>query len=189
MRYFRRTRGNDSERGSSLIEASIVLPMILLLAVGLAEVGFAVIDWLAVSNTSREGARVGSAAGKFDDGAGTTADDLIKSVVAQASCSIEHGTLLTLRVFNSDLDGNTVGNKSNTYTLNSVNCSAGTASWTTNSYTWPPSTRNNTIDNLDIVGIEVVFDHDSLTGFLPLFDATWTDTSIMRIEPDTRGTT
>lgn len=188
MRRFRRPVDPvTGEKGASLIEAAIVMPVILLLAVALAEVGFSVIDWLAVSNASREGARVGAAAGKFDNGT-QTADDLIKSVVAQASCAIEHGTLLTLRVYNSDLDGNTIANQSNTYTLDSVNCAAGTASWTTNSYLWPPSSRNNTIDNLDIVGIEVVFEHESLTGFVPIFDATWTDTATMRIEPDTRGT-
>ncbi len=189
MRFFKRPVDPvTGEKGAALIEAAIVMPVILLLAIGLSEVGFAVIDWLAVSNTSREGARVGAAAGKFDDGS-QTADDLIKFVVAQASCAIEHGDLQTLRVFETDLDGNTLNNHSNTYTLTSVDCANGTASWVTNAYTWPPSSRNNTIDNLDIVGIEVVFDHTSLTGFLPLFEGTWTDTAIMRIEPDTRGTT
>jgi hypothetical protein len=44
------------------------------------------------------------------------------------------------------------------------------------------------VDDLDILGVELTFDHTSITGFLPMFDATWNDTAIMRIEPDTRGT-
>lgn len=174
------------DRGVALVEAAVVLPVIIVIAIGLSEVGFAVIDWLAVSNASREGARVGAAAGDFDDGS-EDADDLIKSVVAQASCSIENGSLISIRVFQSDIDGNQVGSNENIYTLDSVNCSSGNATWTTTSLKWPACGRNDSVGNLDILAVEVTFDHDSLTGVLPFFDATWTDTSIMRIEPDTRG--
>jgi hypothetical protein len=175
------------DRGVALVEAAVVLPVIIVIAIGLSEVGFAVIDWLAVSNASREGARVGAAAGDFDDGS-EDADDLIKSVVAQASCAIENGNLVSIRVFQSDIDGNQVGTNENIYTLDNVNyCSSGTAIWTTTSLKWPACGRNDSVGNLDILAVEVTFDHDSLTGFMPFFNATWTDTSIMRIEPDIRG--
>jgi hypothetical protein len=175
------------ERGATIVEAAIVMPMILLLAIGLSEVGFAVIDWLAVSNASREGARVGAAAGDYDE-PGEDADDLIKSVVAQASCAIENGDLLSMRVFKSDVDGNTLDGDENLYILDSVNCVNGTSSWTDDSVNWPPDSRKDSVDDLDILGVELTFDHTSITGFLPMFDATWNDTAIMRIEPDTRGT-
>ncbi len=174
------------DRGVSLVETAVVLPIIIVIAIGLSEVGFAVIDWLAVSNASREGARVGAAAGDFDDGS-EDADDLIKSAVAQASCAIENGRLISIRVFQSDTDGNQVDTNANIYTLDSVDCDKGTATWTTTSLVWPACGRNDSVGNLDILAVEVTFDHDSLTGFMPFFDATWTDTSIMRIEPDTRG--
>ena len=47
----------------TLLETAIVIPMLLMLAIGLAEVGFLVIDQMAVANAAREGARVGAAAG------------------------------------------------------------------------------------------------------------------------------
>ena len=39
--------------------------MLLMLAIGLAEVGFLVTDQMAVANAAREGARVGAAAARF----------------------------------------------------------------------------------------------------------------------------
>ena len=53
---------------STLLETAIVIPMLLMLAIGLAEVGFLVIDQMAVANAAREGARVGAAAATFVDG-------------------------------------------------------------------------------------------------------------------------
>jgi Flp pilus assembly protein TadG len=170
------------ERGATLVEATFLIPILLLLAIGLSEVGLTVIDWMAVSNASREGARVGAAAGS-----NATSDDLILQVVGQASCAIDNGELTSVRIYKSDLNGDMVSNAENVYTLNSLNCATKTASWTTNTFSWPPASRNDKIDNLDILAVEITFDHDSITGFLPLFDGTWIDKATMRLEPDTRG--
>jgi len=187
MRTLRRRNDTPKkERGATLVESAFVIPLLILLAIGSAEVGLAMIDWLAVGNAAREGARVGAAAGDYSE-AGENADDLILDVVAQASCAIEHGELTSVRIFKSDLTGNMIGNAENIYSLNSLNCATNTASWTTNTFAWNPATRNNKIDNLDILAVQITFDHDSITGFLPLFDATWIDEATMRLEPDTRG--
>jgi Flp pilus assembly protein TadG len=46
------------ERGSALIEAAITIPILLLLMVGIFEVGRAFETWQVLSNAAREGARM-----------------------------------------------------------------------------------------------------------------------------------
>ena len=52
----RRTR--DDERGAVLIEFALVLPLLLLLIVGMFDLGFAFQQYQAVTNAAREGARM-----------------------------------------------------------------------------------------------------------------------------------
>lgn len=47
-----------SERGTALLETAIVLPMLLLVAVGIFEFGRAFQTWQVLTNAAREGARV-----------------------------------------------------------------------------------------------------------------------------------
>jgi Flp pilus assembly protein TadG len=46
------------ERGSALIESAITIPILLLLMVGIFEVGRAYETWQVLSNAAREGARI-----------------------------------------------------------------------------------------------------------------------------------
>ena len=47
-----------SERGSAMVEAAIVTPILLLLMVGIFEVGRAYETWQVLTNAAREGARM-----------------------------------------------------------------------------------------------------------------------------------
>jgi len=47
-----------SDRGTALIEAALTLPILLLIMVGIFEVGRAYQTWQVVTNAAREGARV-----------------------------------------------------------------------------------------------------------------------------------
>ena len=47
------------ERGTSILEMAIVLPLLLLLLFGIAEFGLAFVQWQTLANAAREGARVG----------------------------------------------------------------------------------------------------------------------------------
>jgi Flp pilus assembly protein TadG len=179
MRHYR-------ERGTVLIESAIVLPLLLVLAIGLSEAGMALYDWLAVSNATREGARIGASAGDLNSG-GVTADTLILEAVAQASCAMRNGDVNQVRVYKSNSSGAMIGSSQNVYTLNSLNCNTLTASWTTNTSNWAPSSRNNTLNNLDTLGLEVSFDHTSLTGLFTWFEGVWIDRAWMRLDPDTSG--
>ena len=43
------------EQGASLVEVGLVLPILILLAIGLSEIGFLVVDYLTVTNAAGKG--------------------------------------------------------------------------------------------------------------------------------------
>ena len=49
-----------SERGASLVEMAIITPLLVLLMVGVADMGWAFHDYIIITNAAREGARVAS---------------------------------------------------------------------------------------------------------------------------------
>jgi Flp pilus assembly protein TadG len=51
-------RTDSRERGSAMVETAIVLPIILVLMVGIFEVGRAYETWQVLTNAAREGARM-----------------------------------------------------------------------------------------------------------------------------------
>jgi Flp pilus assembly protein TadG len=53
------SRRRRAEAGTSIIEATIVLPLMLLLVFGIAEFGVSFTRWNSLTNAVREGARVG----------------------------------------------------------------------------------------------------------------------------------
>ncbi len=50
----------SNERGQSLVEVALVIPALLILFLGIAEVGFYLFAHVQVANATREGARYGS---------------------------------------------------------------------------------------------------------------------------------
>lgn len=59
----RNTRGwhrrrNGNERGTSIVEAAIVIPLLMTVLFGIIEFGFAYNDYLALRSAAREGARI-----------------------------------------------------------------------------------------------------------------------------------
>ncbi len=188
------SRKFKDQRGVTLLETAIVLPMLLLLAIGLAEVGFLVIDQMAVANAAREGARVGAAAGPYDEGTATeNADFLILRSVEQALCHLENGRPERVLIYPADADGGFADlGLINEWVLppaTPLNCtSAATTAFICISCPWTPLSRDNIPPDLDDIGVEVEYKHDPILGFFPftsLLDLS--DRAVMRIEPDTRG--
>ena len=54
----KRLKARFADRGSAMVETAIVLPILLLIAVGIFDVGRAYQTWAVVTNAAREGARV-----------------------------------------------------------------------------------------------------------------------------------
>ena len=188
MRFFRRRR----EEGASLVEVGILLPLLLLLAIGLSEVGFLVIDYITVTNAARSGARTGSAAA---DTAG--ADDIILDVVEEAACNLRFGNLETVTIYKAEPDGSIPvppGSSVNVYDnpgpLSGLSCDiSGTHGLVcSNGCPWIETTRVRIPPNFDTIGVEVTFSHNSVTGLFPFLAIDWTETAVMQVEPDTSGT-
>lgn len=173
------------DRGASLVEVGIILPVLILLAIGLSEIGFLVVDYLTVTNAAREGARTGAAAADFP-----TADDLILEAVEEASCNLRFGDLQMVRIFNADGTGHPITGAINEYSPSGgLNCDAPGHSITCdNGCPWVAAGRDRVPPGLDVLGVEVTFSHTSVTGIFPFPTVDWDETAVMQIEPDTRGT-
>jgi Flp pilus assembly protein TadG len=71
---------NKSEKGQSLAEFVMVLPIFLILVFAIIDFGLGFHAWLTVTNSAREGARIGAvraaAAGACDNDPSTKADNI-----------------------------------------------------------------------------------------------------------------
>ena len=56
----RKRFGKNGERGQSMVEFVLVLPIFLLLVFGIVDFGMGFHAWLTVTNSAREGARLGA---------------------------------------------------------------------------------------------------------------------------------
>jgi hypothetical protein len=182
-------RRRHRERGATLVEVGIVLPMLILLAVGLAEVGFLVIDSVTVANAARSGARTGGSAAK-DAGA----DVAILEVVEEDICNLRFSNLggVTIKIFLPEADGSVPtppGSVVNQYgNSGSLVCgSSGHGFSCTNGCPWDPTSRDNIPPDLDQVGVQITYTHQSITGLMPFLNMTLTETAVMQVEPNTRG--
>ena len=170
------SRRHEGEQGAALIETALIASLVTVLAIGAAEMGFALLDWLAVSSATREGARTGSAAG--DDAA---ADTLILAAVSQAMASNPSAVVKEVWVFRSD----STGAVTDPLTGTNIYRKTGGSFVCDNGCPWSPSSRSTNVESLDFLGIRVVFQHNWLTGMIPwLGSQTWQDDTIMRLEPD-----
>ena len=168
---------SDRERGTSVVEMAFIAPLLIVLAIGAAELGFAFIDWFDVSAATREGARVGATAG---DDAG--ADVLILSVVNEALADLPYGEMTEVWIYDAAPDGSVIDEVSltNKYTPDGVggfNCA--------NTCVWDPAMRETNPNNdLTLLGVKVLFRHNWVTGFfLWSGSADFEDETIMRLEP------
>ncbi|MFQ5967556.1 MAG: TadE/TadG family type IV pilus assembly protein [Acidimicrobiia bacterium] len=164
-----------SERGAALIETALIASLVIVLAVGAAEMGFALLDWLAVSSATREGARTGSASG--DDPA---ADTLVLAAVDQALASNPSALVKEVWIFRSDSTGSVSDPLSGTNIYRKV----GGGFVCDNGCPWAPTSRSTNALSLDYLGVRVVFSHDWITDLVPwVGNETWQDDTVMRLEP------
>ncbi|MDH3397447.1 MAG: pilus assembly protein, partial [Acidimicrobiia bacterium] len=175
--WFSLRRRAQSERGASLVEAALVVPLLILLAFGAAEFGFVFLDFLNVASAAREGARVGSAVGDAID-----ADTLMLNAIAEATADLDNSTIEAIWIFETKANGDPVDNCVVDSTLNYFTCVGPTNN--TNIYdssgnlligSWNSTGRRVTVglncpltpaECPDRLGVRVVFTHQYITGFL-----------------------
>lgn len=184
--------GRPDESGMALVEFALVLPVLVLLTFGLIEFGLFFRDYLTVANSTRTGARVGSAAGSS-----ATADYDILVGLKQAAAALPGGapSLEAISVFKSTASGGGLpsgcdtgsvtgvcnhysGSDLDTLAVSDFDCGASAPD-----RFWCPATRvDSQSAGPDYVGVYVRVTHDFVTG---MFGAsrTLTDEVVMRVEP------
>lgn len=184
------------EKGAAAVETALVLMLVIYLAMGMVETALVVLDKLAVGNASREGARVGAIAAVEP-----TADDLIIAVVEKALCSHDFGTANRILIYSALANGRVPGHlgekaytTSNPSLVNTFTPNGGTNACANGnivpdfsklSGTWNPPGRDALIPGgLDELGVLIVYSHDDVTGLLPVFEGTYSEFSVMRLQPD-----
>lgn len=170
----------NNEKGASTVEFAFIFGFLMLIALGAFEYGMAFREWQSVTSASREGARVGAAAGDHSQ-----ADCRILEAAAGALHGVSGSEVKELWIFQTDPSG-TVGNRQ-IYRPSQPTDDPATlecTTWFPIQMTWDPSSRDNTGETRDWLGVRVVFDHSWQTGFL-WFDGTvtWSEDSIMRLDP------
>lgn len=180
-------RKGENTRGATLVEASLMLPIVILLTVSLLELGLAFKDLLTIGFTARDAARIGALAGNDID-----ADcNLIQTIVDGFSASDIND--VTIEIFKaSEATGEPTGGRINTWHLTSgdpTDC----ADWTVTE-NWPSTSRQVLVGEdpvthadleLDILGVRITTVHHWITG-LPPWRGTMTieRTALQRLEPE-----
>jgi hypothetical protein len=183
---------SSRERGAALVEFALIAPLLILLVFGVIEYGMFFKDYLTVANTTRTGARVGSAAGSSAD-----ADYQILQAVKAAATALPGGTgsIQQISIYKATSAGggptatcqttSSAADKCNTYTSTAFaqpttkfGCGGGSLD-----SVWCPTTRvDSQAVGPDYIGVWVKTTHGFVTK---LFGSsrTITDTVVMRIEP------
>lgn len=174
----------ERQRGATLVEAALVLPIILLLTVSLLELGLAFREFLTLSFTAREAARIGALAGNDIE-----ADCHIITGIVEAFGPADLAGV-TIEIFKADEDdGQAVSGMVNEWTLrvggDPLVCD--TLNWNVKE-SWPSVDRNVTVgptSELDIIGVTISTRHEWVTGFPPWRGGMDIDrTALQRLEPE-----
>jgi hypothetical protein len=198
----RRQVEND-ETGSSLVEFAMVAVLLLMIVFGIAEFGLAFRDRLTVGNAGQSAARVGTAVGNSPE-----ADQVMLEALEQTLSNLPSGGIDIVKYvdfFEADAHGNPAstcpGSKCVRYTYEYQDGPGPLCDWNpcpgydgSGGYggAWVPSLRNVQVGNLDVMGVDIVFSHEWVTGGivpLPEVDCTsppgdcWVDRTTMRMEP------
>ncbi|MGF1616973.1 MAG: TadE/TadG family type IV pilus assembly protein [Acidimicrobiia bacterium] len=181
-------RKRTEERGATIVEAALALPILILVIVAILELGLVFKDYLTVSYLSREGARIGALAGNDPE-----ADCAILRGLGEIATPSDLARINTVQIYKADNSTGAQGaTNTATYqvgqdpTLCSVPAQPSDG-WTVNSSAYPPLGRNVTVgpsSQLDIIGVRITLDRSWVTNFPPFSGAMQVnETTITRLEP------
>ena len=195
MRRRRKAEGN--ERGAILIELTFIVPILVTIVLGMFEIGMA---WSASQNvvqSSRSGARTVSQLGTYarsDEEAlravlstfGDDTSNVVRVTIYEHDETAPNGvptacaTSSIPNVCNTygPTDFDEVGTNPG-YFASATGCSGSQASFEF----CPATRRDNSQQNATLVGVEVAYSHEPVTGFFGVADRIITQRLVMRIEP------
>lgn len=185
------------ERGATLVEFALVIPLFLLLIVALAELAFAVSAITSTSFASRDAVLLASESGNASWADGV----ILRQVMRDVGAPADPKKITQVVIFKSDPGGTPsaqnlwVAGGETKFT--DASGETFTVPFTLSSEAYPPSSRCSAIAGIgctagatgpDIIGVEVVYEHKWVTPLAGLLDwsgSGWefSQTNTMFIEP------
>ena len=199
-RLLRRRR--NGERGAVLVEVVLILPVLLVITLGVFDVGLGWKTSLTLANASRTGARVASNLGKATDAdksalasisasMGTIPSAEIDVIVIYRTSTAAGAPPATCLLAATKTSGGSAAYQCNVYSAADLAAAATSTAYNGNCSTsrdrfWCPSTRENgqaATNGPDYLGVYVRINHATKTK---LFGSTMVlkDQAVMRIEPN-----
>ena len=188
-----------SDRGATIIEFALVVPLLLLLAFGTAEMGMAWVANNRAEGSTSTAARIGSSSGSLEEADLSILRSLRSSMSQEQLDNLDR--VVVFRSLTADgavpsgcikaegsLDQTGVGASCNTYSGATVRGTIPTSSigFTADDF-WVPTNRNDQLsDPPDYIGVWIRTSYDAKTGTF-FDDMTITKSSVYRIQPDIDG--
>jgi len=171
------------ERGATIVEFAIVMPLLVLLMVGIMETGIAFYDYLTIERATLEGVRTAAFTGRSPDADCETVLSIVDSLPSGFLDRIQR-----IEIYRADTEGNQILGETNIWTYlggDPADCATG---WSNPINPWPPSARYTAAGpsrQLDIIGVRIRMPRSWITN-LPPFSGNYVidETSILRIEPE-----
>ena len=106
LRLIRRQRKNG-EKGQALVEFALLVPLFLILLFGIVDFGMGFYSWITVTNSAREGARVGAVHPPLDVASSpcfgkASLDQCIQDRVLDSAGLADQATKMTVTVTNAE---------------------------------------------------------------------------------------
>ena len=179
----RRFTNRNGERGATIVEFAIVMPLLLLLMIGIMEVGVAFYDYLSIERATLEGVRTASFTGRAVDADCQTINNIVDSLPAGFLDRVQQ-----IEIYKADAGGNQIPGLTNVWQYLGGDPTDCVNSWNTSPNPWLPAARQTTAgpsQPLDIIGIRIQMPRNWITNFPP-FSGTYTidEHSILRMEPE-----
>lgn len=162
------------EQGQSLVEFTLVAPVLLVLVLGMLDFGLAFADKLTLGNATREGARIGAAlvtgspmACTGDpNGVDTTIVASVQNILRSGGSDVDLSHIDAIRIFRADAGGNPVGGDINVWRYTpgagpDADPGPGTETidFSPASVAWPACGRDNNIDAPDSLGVSIDYQY------------------------------
>jgi len=181
-------RHTGRERGAVMVEMALILPLLLLLVIGTIEFGLLFHERLTIASAASSAARTGATMGIRDE-----ADyAILQALEAGLYDQVDTSVIIRVDIFKADP---ITGAKTGQYDRYLYQPMATTCKWSPCPDvaedgpvgTWVPSSRDTTLDEggggLDVLGVEIIYHHTAVSGFIPGIDRDLTERALVRLEP------
>lgn len=183
------------EGGVTIVELAIILPLLLVLALGVVDVGFAIRADMTMKQATRSGARTAASVGSQ-----TAADFQILRSIGSAAGALDDAEIGRVIVFKATAsDGavppdcltapNGIAGTCNVYGSEAFtaeeSCFQGSSCPGVAAAAWPSASRVSSQAGAgpDYVGVHMTYRQRSFTAFFPWSEFNLSTTTVMRLEP------